>query len=93
MNNRIGLYDQEYLNSLYRLWKKNNEQIPKRNIFKEEEKIINVNNNSRNQKSILNNYENKLNSSDSSYEDRKKSNSFRMDNSDDNDKEYSINSI
>ena len=52
-----------------------------------------MNNNSRNQKSILNNYENKLNSSDSSYEDRKKSNSFRMDNSDDNDKEYSINSI
>ena len=25
MNNRIGLYDQEYLNSLYRLWKKNND--------------------------------------------------------------------
>ena len=31
LNNKIGLYDQEYLNSLYKLWKKNNEQIPKRN--------------------------------------------------------------
>ena len=93
MNNRIGLYDREYLNSLYRLWKKNNEQIPKRNIIKEEEKIINVSNNSRNKRRILNNYESKLNSSDSSYEDNKKSNSFRMNNSDYNDKEDSINSI
>ena len=28
MNNKIGLYDQEYLSSLYNLWKKNNGKIP-----------------------------------------------------------------
>lgn len=31
LNNKIGIYDQEYLNSLYKLWKKNNEKLPKRN--------------------------------------------------------------
>jgi hypothetical protein len=30
-NNKIGIYDQEYLGSLYRLWVKNNKQIPKSN--------------------------------------------------------------
>ena len=29
INNKIGIYDQEYLGSLYRLWIKNNKQIPK----------------------------------------------------------------
>ena len=29
LNNKIGLYDQEYLNSLYNLWKKNKGKIPK----------------------------------------------------------------
>ena len=29
LNNKIGIYDQEYLSSLYRLWIKNNKQIPK----------------------------------------------------------------
>ena len=28
LNNKIGIYDQEYLSSLYRLWIKNNKQIP-----------------------------------------------------------------
>ena len=28
-NNKIGIYDQEYLNSLYKLWIKNNKEIPK----------------------------------------------------------------
>ena len=31
LNNKIGIYDQEYLGSLYRLWVKNNKQIPKSN--------------------------------------------------------------
>ena len=31
INNKIGIYDQEYLGSLYRLWVKNNKQIPKSN--------------------------------------------------------------
>ena len=29
LNNKIGIYDQEYLASLYRLWIKNNQEIPK----------------------------------------------------------------
>ena len=29
LNNKIGLYDQEYLLSLYKLWIKNNKEIPK----------------------------------------------------------------
>ena len=29
LNNKIGLYDQEYLNSLYKLWIKNQRKIPK----------------------------------------------------------------
>ena len=28
-NNKIGIYDQEYLNSLYKLWIKNNQEMPK----------------------------------------------------------------
>ena len=35
LNNKIGNYDQKYLNSLYKLWVKNKETIPKRNISKE----------------------------------------------------------
>ena len=31
INNKIGIYDQEYLGSLYRLWIKNNKHIPKSN--------------------------------------------------------------
>ena len=31
INNKIGIYDQEYLGSLYRLWIKNNKEIPKSN--------------------------------------------------------------
>ena len=30
LNNKIGIYDLEYLNSLYKLWIKNNGKIPKR---------------------------------------------------------------
>ena len=29
LNNKIGIYDREYLNSLYRLWIKNNKEIPR----------------------------------------------------------------
>ena len=29
LNNKIGIYDQEYLHSLYKLWIKNNREIPK----------------------------------------------------------------
>lgn len=29
LNNKIGIYDQEYLNSLYKLWIKNNKEIPR----------------------------------------------------------------
>ena len=32
LNNKIGIYDQEYLGSLYRLWIKNNKSIPKSEI-------------------------------------------------------------
>ena len=35
LNNKIGNYDQKYLNSLYKLWIKNKETIPKRNKSKE----------------------------------------------------------
>ena len=31
INNKIGIYDQEYLGSLYRLWIKNNKEMPKSN--------------------------------------------------------------
>ena len=30
LNNKIGKYDQKYLSSLYKLWKKNNETLPRR---------------------------------------------------------------
>ena len=29
LNNKIGIYDQKYLHSLYKLWIKNNKEIPK----------------------------------------------------------------
>ena len=47
-NNKIGKYDYDYLSSLYRLWIKNNQQIPKtqNNPQKEENKNkLNKNNN------------------------------------------------
>ena len=31
LNNKIGKYDQQYLSSLYKLWKKNNETLPRKN--------------------------------------------------------------
>ena len=51
LNNKIGIYDQEYLNSLYKLWKKNNEQIPKRNDDKEEDTKSNNSNSNSNSNS------------------------------------------
>ena len=35
LNNKIGNYDKKYLNSLYNLWKKNDETLPKRKKSKE----------------------------------------------------------
>ena len=35
LNNKVGNYDKKYLNSLYNLWKKNDETLPKRKKSKE----------------------------------------------------------
>ena len=51
LNSKVGIYDQEYLNSLYKLWKKNNEKIP---IINQEE----INNNSKNNDLSKNNSSN-----------------------------------
>ena len=48
LNNKIGKYDIDYLNSLYRLWIKNNRQIPKTQNNPQKEEIknkLNKNNN------------------------------------------------
>lgn len=95
LNNKIGIYDQEYLNSLYKLWKKNNEQIPKRNNSQEEE----TKSNGGNKKGKSNSDKSTISSSDSSDGDKnhKKilSNSFQnLDNSSSEDaKEGTCNSV
>ena len=93
LNNKIGIYDQEYLNSLYKLWKKNNEQIPNRNSQEEESKS-----NGRNKKGKYNSDKSTISSSDSSDRDKnhKKilSNSFQnLDNSSEDAKEDTYNSV
>ena len=98
LNNKIGIYDLEYLNSLHKLWIKNNEQIPKRNDDNEEEKKSNGSNNGRNKKNKNNSDKSTISSSDSSDENKnhKKimSNSFQnMDNSSEDAKEDTVNSI
>lgn len=93
-NSKIGIYDQEYLNSLYKLWKKNNEQIPKRNNSQEEETKIN-----ESKKNKTNSDKSTISSSDSSDGDKKHkkimSNSFQnLDNSSSEDaKEDTCNSV
>ena len=97
LNNKIGIYDQEYLNSLYKLWKKNNEQIPKRNNSQEEE--TKSNGSGRNKKNKTNSDKSTISSSDSSDGDKKHkkimSNSFQnLDNSTSEDgKEGTCNSV
>ena len=83
LNNKIGIYDQEYLESLYKLWKKNNEKIPKRN---ENNKSKESSNNST------------ISSSDSTDENKKHkkllSNSFQnMDNLSEDEKQNTVKSI
>jgi hypothetical protein len=100
LNNKIGIYDQEYLNSLHKLWIKNNEQIPKRSNSKEEDsKSSNSNNDGRNKKNKENSDKSTISSSDSSdgLKKHKKimSNSFQnMDNTSESGKdEESVKSI
>ena len=103
LNNKIGIYDQEYLNSLFKLWKKNNEQIPKSNDDKEESKSNNSSsndNNGRNKKNKENSDKSTISSSDSSDGNGNKkhkkimSNSFQnLDNSSEDAKEDTVNSI
>ena len=46
LNNKIGKYDQKYLKSLYNLWIKNNETLPKRKKSKEENNNSSISSNS-----------------------------------------------
>jgi hypothetical protein len=85
LNNKIGIYDQSYLNSLYKLWMKNNERLPKRND-------IDKNNSKENSDNST------ISSSDSTDENKKHkkllSNSFQnMDNLSDDEKQNTANSI
>ena len=85
LNNKIGIYDQSYLNSLYKLWMKNNERIPKRNNINKSKSKENSDNST-------------ISSSDSTDENKKHkkllSNSFQnMDNLSDDEKQNTANSI
>ena len=99
LNNKIGIYDLEYLSSLHKLWVKNNGQIPKRKDSKDEDIKNNDNNNGRNNKNKANSDKSTISSSDSSDGDKKHkkimSNSFQnMNNiSEDDGKEDTANSI
>ena len=101
LNNKIGIYDLEYLNSLQKLWVKNNGQIPKRNNDTEEETKSNGSNNGRNKKNKNNSDKSTISSSDSSDENKKHkkimSNSFQnmdnLDNSSEDAKGDTVNSI
>ena len=102
LNNKIGIYDQEYLNSLYKLWVKNNGQIPKTTSKeKDKEKVKDEDEKSNNSKEgDKKNKSDKstISSSDSSDGDKKHkkimSNSFQnMDNISEEAKDNSINSI
>ena len=85
LNNKIGIYDQEYLNSLYKLWMKNNEKIPKRNQENKNKSKEDSNNST-------------ISSSDSTDENKKHkrllSNSFQnMDNLSEDEKQNTVKSI
>ena len=105
LNNKIGNYDKEYLESLHKLWVKNNEQIPKRNENKEEKEETKSNDsggsdniNGINKKSKENSIKSTISSTDSSDGNKKHkklmSNSFQnIDNSIDDGKEDTAKSI
>ena len=105
LNNKIGNYDKEYLESLHKLWVKNNEQIPKRNENKEEKEETKSNDsggsdniNGINKKSKENSIKSTISSTDSSEGNKKHkklmSNSFQnIDNSIDDGKEDTAKSI
>ena len=85
LNNKIGIYDQSYLNSLYKLWMKNNERLPKRNDIDKNKSKENSDNST-------------ISSSDSTDENKKHkkllSNSFQnVDNLSDDEKQNTANSI
>ena len=85
LNNKIGIYDQEYLNSLYKLWMKNNQNIPKRN-------------DDANNKSKESSNNSTISSSDSTDENKKHkkllSNSFQnVDNLSEDEKQNTVKSI
>ena len=85
LNNKIGIYDQEYLNSLYKLWMKNNEKIPKRNDNADSKSKESSNNST-------------ISSSDSTDENKKHkrllSNSFQnVDNLSEDEKQNTVKSI
>ena len=85
LNNKIGIYDLNYLNSLYKLWMKNNGKIPKRNDIDKNKSKENSDNST-------------ISSSDSTDENKKHkkvlSNSFQnVDNLSDDEKQNTANSI
>ena len=106
LNNKIGIYDQEYLNSLYKLWVKNKEQLPKsqrgEKEKKEDEKINTENQHPHHQKNknIISDDNSTISSSDSSDKNKIKkhkklmSNSFQnVDTSTENERHDTIKSI
>jgi len=80
LNNKIGIYDQKYLNSLYKLWIKNNKQIPKTRNKNHSDKSTTTSSDSSSEKSYKDIKSNSYQNSDNnSYEDDRKqrtSNSF-----------------
>ena len=54
LNNKIGIYDQEYLGSLYRLWLKNNKTIPRTKMKSPSDKSTNDSSDSSSEKSFNN---------------------------------------
>ena len=74
LNSKVGIYDQEYLNSLYRLWKKNKEKIP-------------LNNHLNDNNDLNNNSLDKSSDSNSSKNKKGFSNSFQDENSIENSRE------
>ena len=105
LNNKIGNYDKEYLDSLHKLWIKNNEQLPKRSQSKDDHEETKSNDsneepNGENKKRKESSKGDKstISSSDSSDGNKKHkklmSNSFQnMDNSSDDGKEDTVKSI
>ena len=79
-NNKIGIYDQKYLNSLYKLWIKNNKEIPKTRNKNHSDKSTTSSSDSSGEKSHKDIKSNSYQNSDNnSYEDDRKqctSNSF-----------------